>query len=112
MADSPEEIKKHIKLYLVIGVTLFVCTVLTVAVAKLEWLDFGSRGFGTADMVIGLLIALFKATLVALIFMHLNHEKKMIYLLFGMGLFFAFCLMAITGLAFSDPIQFQGFFGK
>ncbi|HCC19751.1 MAG TPA: hypothetical protein DEP88_00675 [Verrucomicrobiales bacterium] len=112
MADSPEQIKKHIKLYLLIGGALFVCTVLTVAVAKIEWLDFGSRGFGTADMVIGLLIALFKATLVALIFMHLNHEKKLIYWLFGFGLFFAVCLMLITGLAFSDPVEFEGFFGR
>ncbi|MBT8037098.1 MAG: cytochrome C oxidase subunit IV family protein [Verrucomicrobiae bacterium] len=112
MADSPEAIKRHIKLYLLIGATLFACTLLTVAVAKFEFLDFGSRGFGTADMVIGLLIALFKATLVALIFMHLNHEKKMIYWFFGMGIVFGFFLIALTGLAFSDPIYFEGFFGR
>ena len=112
MADSPEEIKKHIKLYLLIGATLFVCTVITVAVAKIEWLDFGSRGFDTADMVIGLLIATFKATLVALIFMHLNHEKKLIYWLFGFGLVFGVSLMALTGLAFADPIEFKAFFGR
>ncbi|MBT8043663.1 MAG: cytochrome C oxidase subunit IV family protein [Verrucomicrobiae bacterium] len=111
MADSPEAIKKHVKLYLVIGVVLFICTVLTVAVAKIEFLDFGSRGFGTADMVIGLLIALFKATLVALIFMHLNSEKKLVYWLFGFGLFFGMALLALTGLAYSDPIYFEGFFG-
>lgn len=112
MADSPEEIKKHIKLYMLIGLILFGCTILTVAVAKLEWLDIGSRGFGTADMIVGLLIAAFKATLVALIFMHLNHEKKLIYWLFGIGLVLGFSLMALTGLAFSDPIQFKAFFGR
>ena len=112
MADSPEAIKKHIKLYLFIGSILFVCTVLTVAVAKFEFLDFGDRGFDSVDAVIGLLIATFKATLVALIFMHLNHEKKMVYGLFGLGLFFAFCLMAIFAFAFSDPIEFQAFFGR
>ena len=112
MADSPEEIKKHVKLYMLIGATLFVCTVLTVAVAKIEFLDFNERGFDWVDMVIGLLIATFKATLVALIFMHLNHEKKMIYWLFGFGLFFGLCLMLLTGLAYSDPIYFEGFFGR
>jgi caa(3)-type oxidase subunit IV len=112
MADSPEAIKKHIKLYLLIGATLFACTLLTVAVAKFEFLDFGDRGFDSVDATIGLLIALFKATLVALIFMHLNHEKKMVYWLFGMGIFFGICLMAITGFAFSDPIQFKDFFGR
>lgn len=112
MADSPEEIKKHVKLYMLIGVILFICTVLTVAVAKIEFLDFGERGFDAIDMVIGLLIATVKATLVALIFMHLNHEKKMIYLLFGIGIFFGICLMAITGFSFSDPIYYKDFFGR
>ena len=112
MADSPEAIKKHIKLYLLIGVTLFVCTGLTVAVAKFEFLDFGERGFDHVDATIGLLIALFKATLVAYIFMHLNHEKKMVYWIFGLGFIMAFCLMAITGFAFSDPIYFKDFFGR
>ncbi|MFK7911058.1 MAG: cytochrome C oxidase subunit IV family protein [Akkermansiaceae bacterium] len=112
MADSPEEIKKHVKLYMVIGATLFVCTVLTVLVAKVEFLDVNKRGFDWADMVIGLLIASFKAGLVAMIFMHLNHEKKLIYWVFGLGIIFAICLMAITALAFSDPIYFEGFFGR
>ena len=112
MAESPEEIKKHIKLYLLIGATLFACTVITVAVAKFEFLDFGDRGFDAVDATIGLLIATFKATLVALIFMHLNHEKKMVYWVFALGLFFAIALMSLTGLAFSDPIQFKAFFGS
>jgi len=112
MADSPEAINKHIKLSTLIGAVLFVCTLLTVAVAKFEFLDFGQRGFDSVDAVIGLLIATFKATLVAIIFMHLNHEKKMVYWLFGMGIFFAFCLMAIFAFAFSDPIEFQAFFGR
>lgn len=111
MADSPEEIKKHLKSYKIVAAVLFVCTILTVAVAKIEWLDFGSRGFGTADMVIGLLIATFKATLVALIFMHLNHEKSMVYWIFGGSMLFAVVLMALTGFAFTDPIQFKAFFG-
>ncbi len=112
MADSPEEIKKHIKLYLLIGITLFACTVLTVAVAKFEFLDFGERGFDHVDATIGLLIATFKATLVALIFMHLNHEKKLVYGVFGLGIFLGFCLLAITAFAFSDPIHYQAFFGR
>ena len=112
MADSPEEIKKHLTLYKIIGGALFVCTVLTVAVAKIEFLDFGERGFDAIDMIIGLLIAAFKATLVAVIFMHLNHEKKMIYWIFGGAIFFGFCLMAITALAFWDPIYFEGFYGR
>jgi len=108
--DSPEAIKKALRLYTFIGILLFVFTGVTVAVATVPWLDFGKHGFDTADAIIGLLIATFKASLVAFIFMHLNHEKKMIYWLFGMGLFFGVCLMAITGWAYADPIKFDGFF--
>lgn len=110
MTDSPEAIQKATKLYLLIGATLFACTLLTVAVAKLEFLDFGKRGFDSVDMTIGLLIAGFKSSLVAAIFMHLNHEKKMVYWMFGLGIFFAACLVLLMGFAFSDPIHFDGFY--
>lgn len=109
MADSPEDIKKSIRLYLIIGAALFVGTVLTVAVAVVPWMDIGGHGFDKADMILGLLIATTKATLVALIFMHLNHEKAWVYWLFGSGLFFGVAMVALIFLAKGDPIQYQGF---
>ena len=108
MADSPEAIKKSVKTYTLVGLVLFVCTVLTVAVAYVPALDFGGHGFDTSDAIIGLLIATVKASLVAFIFMHLNHEKKLIYLLFGIGLFFGAALILLVALAFYDPITFNG----
>src|SRR5688572_4496077 len=107
--DSPEAIKKATRLYLFIGLVLFVGTVVTVAVATVPWLDFGKHGFDTMDLVIGLLIATVKASLVALIFMHLNHEKRLIYWLFSFGLVAAFFLVALVGLAKWDPIHYNGF---
>jgi caa(3)-type oxidase subunit IV len=109
MADSPEAIKKATRLYLFIGLVLFGGTALTVLVATQPWLDFGKHGFDTADLVIGLLIASVKASLVALIFMHLNHEKRLIYWLFGFGLVGAFFLAALTALAIWNPIRYNGF---
>jgi caa(3)-type oxidase subunit IV len=109
MADSPEDIKKSIKLYLVIGGALFVGTVLTVMVATVPWMDIGDHGFDKWDMILGLLIATTKATLVALIFMHLNHEKNMIYWLFGSGIFFATAMVLLIFLAKEDPIKYDGF---
>ncbi|MBK1834904.1 cytochrome C oxidase subunit IV family protein [Roseibacillus ishigakijimensis] len=106
MADSPAEIKKAQKLYLLIGLTLFFFTVITVAVATVEALDFGGRGFDHVDAIIGLLIATFKASLVMLIFMHLNHEKKLVYFLYAMAIVFGICLMGLTGWAFEDPIEY------
>jgi caa(3)-type oxidase subunit IV len=107
--DSPEAIKKATRLYLFIGLVLFAGTVITVAVATVPWLDFGKHGFDTMDLVIGLLIATVKASLVALIFMHLNHEKRLIYWLFGFGLVAVFFLVALIGLAKWDPIHYNGF---
>ena len=108
MADSPEAIKKAVKSYTIVGLILFVCTVLTVAVAYVPALDFGAHGFDTADAILGLLIATVKASLVALIFMHLNHEKKLVYLLFGIALFFGVALILLFALAYFDPITFEG----
>ena len=73
MSDHPaESTSKQVKLYLLIGAALFVGTVLTVWVADLK-----------VAMVTGILIAIVIATikggLVAGYFMHLLHERKLIY---------------------------------
>lgn len=109
MADSPEAIQKSLRLYKLIGAVLFAGTVITVMVATVPWLDVGKHGFDTWDMVLGLAIASVKASLVAAIFMHLNHEKSMIYWLFGFGLFFAAAMAVLIGLAKWDPIHYNGF---
>lgn len=112
MADSPEAIKKSIKLYTIIGLVLFACTVLTVAVATVPALDVGEHGFDYKDAIIGIAIAALKASLVALIFMHLNHEKKMIYWIFGGALFFGVALILLCAFGFLDPITFDGLMPK
>lgn len=104
MADNPEAIKKSLRLYLLIGLVLFGGTCLTVAVAWFEILDFGQHGFDKWDAIIGLMIATTKALFVACIFMHLNHEKKAIYWLFGSGLCMVCSLAFLTALAIWDPI--------
>ena len=109
MADSPDAIQKSLRLYKFIGLVLFGGTILTVAVAMVPWLDVGQHGFDMWDMILGLAIATVKASLVAFIFMHLNHEKRLIYWLFGFGLVAAFFLIALIGLAKWDPIQYNGF---
>jgi caa(3)-type oxidase subunit IV len=109
MADSPEAIKRATRLYLGIGGILFAGTVATVLVATVPALDIGHHGFDVWDMVLGLCIATVKASLVALIFMHLNHEKRLIYWLFGFGLVGAFFMVALIALAKWDPIHYDGF---
>ena len=109
MADSVEHIKKTARLYLLIGAVLFIFTGVTVAVAKIPMLDVGKHGFDTMDMILGLAIASFKASLVGYIFMHLNHEKKAIYWIFISALVLCASMFAILFLAKYSPI-FDSYF--
>jgi caa(3)-type oxidase subunit IV len=93
MADTPEEIQKHLKLYWKVGIALLFCTVLTVVVA---WI--------TPSIIVGLAIATFKAGLVAYIFMHLGNEKPMIYKVLVYTVFFFIGLMFLTLLSMYDPV--------
>ena len=109
MADSPEEIKKAVRTYLFVALVLFSGTVITYLVATQSWLDVGAHGFDKWDCILGLTIATVKASLVAAVFMHLNHEKKAVYWLFGSGICAVISLAGLTALAMGDPI-FDKFF--
>ena len=84
-------------------IILFVFTGITVWIATV---DLGSM---TMNITVGLIIATFKATLVALIFMHLNHEKGLIYQILLYTFFFFLGLMVLTILTLYDPVFFSGF---
>jgi len=111
MADTPEAIRKSIRIYMIVGMILFIGTVVTVAVATVPMLDVGQHGFDMKDAILGLGIAATKASLVAAIFMHLNHEKKAVYWIFGSGIVFVIALFGLTALAKSDPIHDPLFYG-
>jgi len=110
MADSAEEVRKHLKLYGMIGATLIVFTVITVVVGLFEVFDVGAPGVSAGDIVIGLLIAAFKSTLVILIFMHMNHERILIYKFMLFTVVFVIGMFALTLLAECDPIEWPGFY--
>src|SRR3990167_9107648 len=69
----------NIKVYLTVFFALAILTVVTVAVSYLH------LPVGTA-VVVALIIASFKASLVALYFMHLKTERYHIYILLGITL--------------------------
>ena len=98
--DHPIDFAKAIRTYLMVGGALVFGTIITVFVAYK--VDLGDIHLNIA---LGLLIATVKVSLVALIFMHLNHERGLIYktLLFTM-IFFA-ALMFLFCLAYLDPIK-------
>ena len=96
--DHEHDVSKHVKKYLFIGAVLLACTILTVF---LSYVDFGTH---KANMVVGMLVATFKAGLVAAIFMHLSAEKKMIYRVLIFTGLFVFALFWLTALAWYNPI--------
>lgn len=104
-SDSPEAIRKSIKLYLVIGGALMVLTALTVAVSYVHFDSYALH------IGVGILIACVKAALVAAIFMHLNHEKRLIYIFLGLSGVLFLALMGLFIFAYANiPGQnLQGF---
>ncbi len=86
---APDEARKHVRTYIAVFMILLTLTVVTVAVSYLH-LPM------PLAIAVALLVACTKGTLVALYFMHLNHEKKIIYGALALtGMFFIF-LMSIS----------------
>lgn len=105
MADTstPEELQKHVKKYLVIGLTLIVFTAITV------WLSYVELPTHGLNILVGMIVATFKAALVALIFMHLNHERPLIYKMLAFTVVFAIVLFTLFIFSYFDPLVFDGF---
>jgi cytochrome c oxidase subunit 4 len=72
MHADVEAVRKSVRTYMMIGAALLVFTGITVA-ANLLQLSV------PAAITLALIIASIKASMVAAVFMHLNHEKRWIY---------------------------------
>jgi cytochrome c oxidase subunit IV len=93
------EVAHHVKKYMMVGAALLVFTGITVG---LSYVDLGTRKMNIA---VAMLVALFKAGLVAAIFMHLSAEKKLIYRVLIFTGLFVFALFWLTFLAWYDPVH-------
>jgi len=91
-------IAKHIRGYMMVGGTLLAFTAITVF---LSYVNFGTM---KANVAVAMLVATFKAGLVAAIFMHLSNEKKLIYRILVFTAFFVLGLFFLTYLAWYDPV--------
>ena len=86
-AHSVEEIKKETRTYLMVFVSLAFLTMVTVAISYLD-LSIGPA------IVVALIIATIKGSLVACFFMHLISETKLVYSVLIMTVVFFIVLMA------------------
>jgi len=72
MHSDPEAVKKSIRTYGTVGGLLLLCTAITVAANQVHLAV-------PAAIAVALIIAATKGSMVAAIFMHLNHEQRWIY---------------------------------
>ena len=72
MSSDSEEVRKHVRTYWMIGAALYVFTIITVAVNQVNLAV-------PLAITVALIVAATKGSMVAAVFMHLNHEKTWIY---------------------------------
>jgi len=77
-----------LKTYFAVFASLMVCTAITVAVAFVD--------LGPANNIVMLAIAVIKATLVVMFFMHAKYGTRLIPLVAASGFFFLMLMFAIT----------------
>jgi len=88
MSDH-SDVSKHIRGYMIVGGTLLVGTILTVLAS---YVDLGHHW----NIILALIIATVKASLVVLFFMHLISERQMIYIVLAFTVLFFTSLMYLT----------------
>jgi cytochrome c oxidase subunit 4 len=92
MSEHKENHTSHhitpLGMYLAIGAALLVLTAVTVGVSFIN--------FGAFNLVIAMLIASVKATLVAMFFMHLYYDNKLFTAIFSIALIFVSVFIILT----------------
>jgi len=103
----------HARIYIMVGVALFVATVLTVALSYFDFAEYSifRRMFAVIgvhdvgiNILVGLIVATCKVCLVGWFFMHLKQEKRTIWRPLFFTFFFVAGLFLLFLLAYSDPI--------
>ncbi len=107
MSEEAHDWNAHKRTYWIVCIALFICTGITITLGLWSPFDLGPPGPTPGDFVLGLAVACFKASLVALIFMHLNHERGLIYKMLVFTALFFLSLMGLTLFAGADPILEQ-----
>jgi caa(3)-type oxidase subunit IV len=95
--SDPAAIKKSVRRYWMIGAALYVFTVITVGVNQVHLAI-------PIAVTVALIIAAFKGSMVASVFMHLSDEKRWIYGALILTVVFFAVLMAVPMFTVMDSI--------
>jgi cytochrome c oxidase subunit 4 len=96
-AHSVEDLKKHVKAYILVFVSLMVLTLVTVAVSTFHLPVHQA-------IAVALIIATIKGSLVACYFMHLISEKKLILWVMALTVAFFVVLLLVPVFTVADRI--------
>ncbi|MFM2294810.1 MAG: hypothetical protein RLZZ350_1223 [Verrucomicrobiota bacterium] len=88
-SDNHDDVSTHLRGYAIVGGALLLGTILTVLAS---YVDLGHSW----NIVLALVIATVKCSLVVLFFMHLISEKQLIYLVMAATMLFFGVLMFLT----------------
>ena len=91
------DVKKHVRVYILVFVSLMVLTLVTVAVSYLHLPVRAAIG-------VALLIATVKGSLVACYFMHLISEKKLILWVMALTVAFFIVLLLVPVFTVADKV--------
>ena len=111
-SDTAAAVRRSLRAYLIVGIILFSGTIATVLVATVPALDVGKHGFDKWDAGLGVTIAAVKASLVAAVFMHLNHERRIVYWVILLGILHASGLFIGTAMHFANFTNDHYFYGS
>lgn len=99
MGHSAEDVRKQVKGYIAVFAALMVLTLVTVAVSYLHLSSIGER------VTVALIVATVKASLVAVVFMHLKAERFLVYVTLALTAFFVVLVFALPIWAESDHVM-------
>jgi caa(3)-type oxidase subunit IV len=97
--DDAAHVAAHVRTYLIIGGILMFLTLVTVG---LSYWDFGSHHM---NIIVAMIVATGKASLVAAVFMHLKGERATIWRFLIFTAIFVAGLFFLTLLHETDPIM-------
>ena len=97
-AHAADDIRSHVKTYLMVFGALMVLTVVTVGVSYLHLPV-------SMAILVALVVATIKGSLVAMFFMHLLHERKLVYYVLILTVVFFVFLMFLPVLTNLDVVE-------
>ncbi len=92
MAEHTEHHIVPVKIYIAVFLALMVLTAITVYIAKFDLEHF----WGPLNIIIALTVAVIKATLVVLYFMHVRYSSRLTQVIVISGVFWLIIMLAFT----------------